>query len=91
MRHTSLLVAVSLLALAPILSTPAWSQSRPRVDPAANAVNTPARDIAFAAEARSDGVLVLPLTSEADLAGVAALDPATREAIARAWTASEVD
>lgn len=51
-----------------------------------------ARPIAFAAQAPQDGGLVLPLASEADLAGRGAtLDPAVRAAVARALASAKFD
>jgi leucyl aminopeptidase len=51
-----------------------------------------ARPIAFAAEAPKTGALVLPLAAAADLeTRGAALDPATRAAVARALTAAKFD
>jgi len=86
MRSAALLAAASLIALTPAL---AEAQSRPRVDVTAQAAERPVREIGFAAQPQGSGILILPVTSEADLARVAALDEATRAALVRGLTAAE--
>lgn len=91
--------AAALIAAAGLsVAVPAEAQSR-RAAPAAERSDWPARPapaqtraVTFAASAAPSGALVLPLASEAELAArSAALDAATRQAIASALTAARFD
>ncbi len=102
MRRTTRIpsfAAAALIAAAGLsVAVPAEAQSR-RAAPAAERSDWPARAapaqtraVTFAASAAPSGALVLPLSSEAELAARgAALDVATRQAIASALTAARFD
>lgn len=102
MRRTtriSSFAAAALIAAAGLtVAVPAEAQSR-RAAPAIERSDWPARAapaqtraVTFAASAAPSGALVLPLSSEAELAARgAALDAGTRQAIASALTAARFD
>lgn len=102
MRRTtriSSFAAAALIAAAGLtVAVPAEAQSR-RAAPAAEHSDWPARAapaqtraVTFAVSAAPSGALVLPLSSEAELAARgAALDAGTRQAIASALTAARFD
>lgn len=102
MRRTTRIpsfAAAALIAAAGLsVAVPAEAQGR-RAAPAAERSDWPARAapaqtraVTFAASAAPSGALVLPLSSEAELAARgAALDVATRQAIASALTAARFD
>lgn len=103
MRRTTRIpsfAAAALIAAAGLsVSVPAEAQARRAAAPAAERSDWPARAapaqtraVAFAAAAAPSGALVLPLSSEADLATRgAALDAGTRQAIASALSAARFD
>ncbi|MGX1745947.1 MULTISPECIES: leucyl aminopeptidase family protein [unclassified Brevundimonas] len=102
MRRTTRIpsfAAAALIAAAGLsVAVPAEAQARraaptaERADWPARAAPAQARAVTFAAAASPSGSLVLPLTSEADLAARgSALDAGTRQAIAAALSAARFD